>query len=521
MVGLEKKLVESIEKYTKKCIGNYKPKKTGKKAIHDPIWGTQIFSPSEIALIDSPLIQKLRYIHQTSCAFYTFPSANHTRFEHSLGTTVVATEMVESLNMKWQNAFNKQEKQKIRLAAILHDCGHGFFSHISETKYEEDPEIIELKDTEFAGIEAHEILSYYIVRSGAFKDLFDEIKRIDKEYESEDGYGLLDGIDEASDIADLILGKGTNKKPYIGKVINGPFDADKIDYIFRDSYFTGLPLSIDIERLLYALTIGKVKNKITGKEENQIVIELSGINAIEQILFSKLQLYPCLYQHQKVRAADSMVDSFLNYMSDNLDDIRKFEKEGQFVLSLKTPADYLEYNDFDFLNNKLHKIDYLRNKVENFMGRCLPMRAIVISFKTVETPLELYNLFRKLHDEIKWLKEQKDIREEIYNLIDPSVKPKPYDIIVDIPIPPQLNEAELTYIKIAPEIPPEPASGLMPLAAGWLEAYRTNKWKGHVFCPDEPGLRKVVRDATKKVFKKKYGIEFNNLASILAKVEEN
>lgn len=107
------------------------------KVIHDPLWGSRLFYPWEIALIDTPLCQRLRRIYQLGTAYLTYPSAVHTRFSHSLGVTILAGRLITRLREKaeilGQNiTITKRDIYTVRLAGILHDIGHTFFSHASE-----------------------------------------------------------------------------------------------------------------------------------------------------------------------------------------------------------------------------------------------------------------------------------------------------------------------------------------------------------------------------------------------------
>jgi HD domain len=123
------------------------------KVIHDNLWGTVRFTWRELALIDSPIMQRLRDIHQTGLAFHVYPSARHTRFEHSLGAVTIASRVFDALLHRQRSEirdvvkalWGKTEdpdipilrlKQELRLAALLHDTGHSLYSHTSELVYE-------------------------------------------------------------------------------------------------------------------------------------------------------------------------------------------------------------------------------------------------------------------------------------------------------------------------------------------------------------------------------------------------
>src|SRR5229473_6146384 len=121
------------------------------KDIHDPIWGTNGFSWREVALIDTPIMQRLRRIHQTGLAYQVYPSARHSRFEHSLGVTIVATKVFDAVVRRHAGRLRQIVKtvedsgdfeealfrwrQELRLAALLHDTGHSLLSHTSERVY--------------------------------------------------------------------------------------------------------------------------------------------------------------------------------------------------------------------------------------------------------------------------------------------------------------------------------------------------------------------------------------------------
>jgi HD superfamily phosphohydrolase len=123
------------------------------KVIHDNLWGTVRFTWRELALIDSPIMQRLRDIHQTGLAYYVYPSARHTRFEHSLGAVTIASRIFDALVHRqraeirdvvkalWGKTDDPDKlilrlKQELRLAALLHDTGHSLYSHTSELVYQ-------------------------------------------------------------------------------------------------------------------------------------------------------------------------------------------------------------------------------------------------------------------------------------------------------------------------------------------------------------------------------------------------
>ena len=155
----------------------------GTKVIHDCVWGTVMFYPWELELIDSPLLQRLRRINQLGLAQLTYPSAHHSRFEHTLGVVAVTAQMIAGVARHdaavmagKEQTIPASHQRRLRLAALLHDVGHCFFSHLSETIYGEMPVMKELKATEpmFERAQPHEIIGYIIINTPTFIKCFGE-----------------------------------------------------------------------------------------------------------------------------------------------------------------------------------------------------------------------------------------------------------------------------------------------------------------------------------------------------------
>src|SRR5450830_1405841 len=101
------------------------------KIIHDATWKTNFFEPYEISLINTPLFQRLRYINQMGFVNYVYPSARHSRFEHSLGVTILAGRMCDYSQKRNEDLLSNNDRISIRISALLHDVGHCLFSHTS------------------------------------------------------------------------------------------------------------------------------------------------------------------------------------------------------------------------------------------------------------------------------------------------------------------------------------------------------------------------------------------------------
>lgn len=242
------------------------------KVIHDHLWGTNRFTWREMALLDSPVMQRLRSIHQTGLAHYVYPTARHSRFEHSLGVLTVASKIFDSLLQRHSRRIEEivratsdqtdpdavqasfsQMRQELRLAALLHDTGHSLHSHASEQVYSGVGLLRNAVEelTRFAGKEkgAGEVLSFCLCRTRSLSDLLDRARAKVTGIEDEDDVNCKVDL---SNVSFLIIGRSKHPQmQFMGDIISSGFDADKLDYLLRDANAAGLPLKYDLERYLY------------------------------------------------------------------------------------------------------------------------------------------------------------------------------------------------------------------------------------------------------------------------------
>lgn len=301
-------LINAMNNFAQR-VCDYKPDpfpNTG-KVIHDAVWGSIELRKHEIVLLDCSLLQRLRYLHQTGFAFQVFPSARHTRFEHSLGVLRQTDQHLKALSSRFSEFVGENEITELRLAALLHDCSHGMFSHTSEEVYRFLPDMWELigPGLEYADYKASELVAFFILNSPAFKETMN--------FFAQNGIAIQATTDELSL---LICGQQkrfpNHYRRWLFDVINGPLDADKLDYILRDGLHTGIPLTLDLDRFWLATEIQYLeKGCVPGIEEDEtrLVINQSGISAVEQILFARLQLTSSVYHHHKIRACDCLFKS--------------------------------------------------------------------------------------------------------------------------------------------------------------------------------------------------------------------
>ncbi|MCX8151872.1 MAG: HD domain-containing protein [Archaeoglobaceae archaeon] len=218
------------------------------KIVQDTIHGAIKLEDWMLKIIDTPQFQRLRRIKQLGFANLVYPGANHTRFEHSLGTVYLALRLKERIEID----------DHVLAAALLHDIAHPPFSHSSEALLEKFS--IRHEDVKFA-------------IKGEIKDVLDEL-------------GL-----KTSRISEIVSGKERS-------IVNGDVDVDKMDYLVRDSYYTGVAYGIiDLERLV---------NKI--KFEGEVLIEEGGLKAVEALLISRYMMYSTVYYHHVCRIAKKMYE---------------------------------------------------------------------------------------------------------------------------------------------------------------------------------------------------------------------
>lgn len=487
-------LQDEINKFVGKIFDGFATKKVrAQKAIHERVWGTNIYSKHEIAMLDTPLMQRLRQIHQTGLVFFTYPSSLHTRFDHTLGCISLVSHFVHRIKERVpqtdifiEDNPEKGDLAELRMAALLHDCGHAFFSHVSEEIYRWYPDMMELLSSdEFTHCKPHEILSYLIVKSPIFMDFFK--KSIEAVYPIEINL---------QKVANYIIGKAeSSSKLFLAHIINGPFDIDKIDYIFRDSNFAGLSLTMDLDRFLYTLSCYRFDNGICD-----LIIEAPVPS--EQIIFSKMLLYSLIYHHQKVKSCDCLLHGLTEYIYKNSIPIN-----GIF---LTNPADFLYLTDNDIISCS-HNDSFIQKTLKNLRERRLFKRAVVICKDTISNYDEnIYFLLRLNEDPNELFKLREAIRDELPN--DLKRRYNVYEIHICLPQLPSLREASQTFVggsySTGVKRTPITIDQIFPLS-GWLSAYANKQWRGYIFCPDDDQLLKAVYKIAKKIFKEKYNLDLN------------
>jgi len=500
--------LDDINEFVGEYCTNYPPSKPkeGGKVVHDALWGTQHLQSHEVAVLDIPLLQRLRQIRQTAFTFLVFPSATHTRFEHTLGVVFQAQKLLSALcqNRRYKELLNGRGNL-IRMAAVLHDCGHGPMSHSSEEIYRFLPDMDKLigQDGEHEACNPHEVLSYYIVKSPRFREYFNEVMG---------HYRLAIDLD---DVANIILGNWQDPMTkYVVDTINGPFDADKLDYLFRDGHFSGIPLKIDLDRLWYSLQIEEVPRG--SKKVRMLVMSVNGVTPLEQILFSKMVLFASVYQHHKVRTCDCMMKAIYQYCVDN--------DETLCGRHLRKATDFLWLTDDTLFSEagRRKKEDPLHKLIHNLLYRRLLKRALIISKATVEESSREffgYSQFKTFSTELK--RKDPELRGLADKIWKTAEKPcDPLEIWVDLPKLPPIGTADDTFVNVGTyDCPDFVKLKEIFRVDDWAQDYAEHKWRGHVFCPDDPKIRKKICDAATEVLEAEFSVKFNKASKTICNIQ--
>ncbi len=269
-----------------------------KKIVNDPVYGF-IKIPNETLydLIEHPFFQRLRRIQQLGLSSYVYPGALHTRFHHALGAMHLMGQAIETLRYKG-NEINEEEAEAVTIAILLHDIGHGPFSHALEHSI--------VKDIH------HETLSVLFM---------EELNRI---------------FSNKLDLAIAIF-KGTYSKRFLHQLVSSQLDMDRLDYLTRDSFFTGVSEGVvGYDRIIKMLDV----------RNDELVVEAKGIYSVEKFLIARRIMYWQVYLHKTVLSSEMMLVQVLKRAKE----LAKMKVELSTTPSLSSFL-YQDYTLADFENN--------------------------------------------------------------------------------------------------------------------------------------------------------------------------
>lgn len=334
------------------------------REIRDPIHGFIQRSELEEKIIDTKVFQRLRGIKQLAMANLVYPGAMHTRFGHSIGVMHVAGIMAKKLLPGDEDTI-----RTIRLSALLHDIGHGPFSHVSEDIVDKYYYKSKIKPKSKEKI--HELITAEIIRKDS------EIKKHISNTESDKIIGLLSGT----------RGESIEKS-----IISGPLDADKQDYLLRDSYFCGVKYGVfDPDRLVSTLSL------YDDQQDTILAASQDGVYAIEQFVLAKYHMATQVYRHKIRLVTDAMIIRALE-LGIEVDKIEWLNNLYAFDGTEEYINNYLQWDDARLINALLYGADQATFAADIF--RRLKNREL---FKTV---------FRKSLREI----ESAEVRDFLANI---------------------------------------------------------------------------------------------------------
>jgi HD superfamily phosphohydrolase len=345
--------------------------------IIDPIHDFIRVYDHELQIIDNPIFQRLRRIRQLSGAHLTYPAAQHTRFEHSLGVMHIASQAGQALKEK--EVLKSDDIEILRVAGLLHDIGHGPFSHLFE-------EIIQKKKI------SHEDFGKKIILNSVIGDIL-----------TKNGY-------DKKLITKIAF--GDSKYQYLNEIVSGYLSADMMDYLLRDGYFTGAEhAKIDHKRLTQSLDVHKKK----------LALEKSALYSFESMMHSRYQMFKAVYFHKTVRSAEVMLlealrlsDDEFGFTSFNIEEFVKLTDE--YVLSM-------------LLSSKSPKLKRAKKFAEDYQNRNL-LKCVYERILTSKTLLE-----KTKTNEIRSSLSKKSKVDETEIFVDSSVTPS-------IPLAPSKKESK-------------------------------------------------------------------------------
>ncbi|MGQ9781682.1 MAG: HD domain-containing protein [Nitrososphaeria archaeon] len=347
--------------------------------IKDPVHGYIKLTEIEREIIDTREFQRLRRIKQLSGAHFAYPGATHTRFCHSLGAMHLAGDIGDLFLAK--SMISQSDLQRLRVAALLHDVGHGPFSHLFE-------EVIFSKRNL-----THEDLTKRMIKETAIRDVLQS-------------HGL-----PPTDIADLAVGQSRNDPIFMNEIIGGGLSVDIMDYILRDAYFTGVEYGkLDVNRLLNSFDI--------CEQGGHLALDYSAIYSLEAMMISRYEMFKAVYFHKTVRAAEIMLiqalalaDEILNFSNlRNISTLSELDDESLICMILCSNDPQLKESQ-----------ELIRNVLNRRLIKCVYEKVV-----------------HRKDPFIYQILTQKDVRETLIKTISSKAHVPEKAIYVDVPTAPSL-----------------------------------------------------------------------------------
>jgi len=293
------------------------------KFFRDPIHGYIEVDEGFLGIIDSPIFQRLRRIKQLAFCDLVYHGAEHSRFGHSLGTYHLASILADKFGIKGNI------RNEFRLAALLHDIGHPPLSHAFESALE----------SAYNG-SGHENYTESLILHSEIGDKIDDL-----------------GLDKNT-VAKLIRGRYVDQPRfgYLNDLISSELDVDRLDFLFRDSYYCGVPYGrYDLERLLLSL----------DRKRGEVVVQEKGRHAVESFVLSRFYMYTQVYTHHTRRAFDVMLKAIFT---------KDFIKRIGYPKHTAQKINELIHFDDNWLLSKVEKISGSEVGTQATIAKCLVKR---------------------------------------------------------------------------------------------------------------------------------------------------
>lgn len=335
----------------------------GSKRIYDPVHHFIELGAAEARLLDSPVVQRLRRLRQLGLAYLAFPSAEHSRFSHALGAMAMGTRVFDTLAAHSSPYFKDSadvayQRRLLRAALLLHDIGHGPFSHACEAvlgvRHEERTRAM----LALAPMHAH----------------------------------LADLHVDPKDVLDLILGDAASSYPVLTELVSGPnLDADRMDYLLRDAYFTGVSGGrYDADQLVGSLRIYQTGGQYV------LGIDGRGVVALESFVLARYMMFASVYFHHTTRMFERILQRVLTELWPD-------------TTALDPIEEFLAWDDFRVLN----ELRDSRSEAGRALRERLRLYAVVAQFNA-EDDVRVFErcrnaLYERFGEKAVWVDEQSQL----------------------------------------------------------------------------------------------------------------
>jgi len=341
--------------------------------IKDPVHGYVYITEAEKQLIDSYPFQRLHRLRQLAGSEFVYSGANHTRFEHSIGVMYLAGKLTENQNLS--QLLSEEEIQIVRMAALLHDVGHGPFSHVFEHLL-----------VKFLN-KTHEDMTRWIIQKSELRDIISGL-----------GY-------DADAIGKLAVGELRRRgKAFLDQIIQSAVDVDKLDFVVRDTYHTGAEYGyVDVFRLIHMLDV---------LGEN-LAVDVGALSALESFVLARLESFRSIYFHRVGRAAQIMLATAMEEAKDELG-----------LVDFDSPEDYLALNDYT---------------VWTMLKQCKKSRGIIEKLERRRLLKCAYDrTFHVREKMVPSIFSVDEVREQMRNKIASEAGVEPQAIVIDVPTVPSV-----------------------------------------------------------------------------------